>query len=354
MKTLFSILLALLIPTVSPARERDLQKHLKQKTIKKAYIVNPDAGIDITNAYGNVYVTTWAEDKIELDIQIKVSSDKEDWAIKKLNDINVDITALKHLVTAKTTFANGAGKVNTRNNSIEVNYTIKIPAAGGVTIDNKYGQILSTDLAGPTNIKCKYGKILLGKLHSASNTIDIEYCSKSSIEYAKTARIEADYSGISMNDFGTIALNADYTDVNFRNGGQLKYNCSYGSVKIGNIVNLEGSGDYLSVAVETVSGQFNVNTNYSKILIDQVSAKAGNIVVNADYTTVHIGYNPGYAFDFDVRIKYANFKYSDLEVAHKNETATSKNYSGHYKKQGINKISVVSAYGNVHLNKTNP
>lgn len=334
------------------AHNGEMQKYSKQKTIKKAYIVNPDAGIDIGNSYGNVYVTTWSEDKIELDILIKVSSDKEDWAIKKLNDIDVDIEALKSLVTAKTTFANGAGNTNTKNNSIEVNYTIKIPKNGSVKVYNKYGEIITTDLFAATNIKCKYGKITLGKLNGASNVIDIEYCSKSSIESVKTGNISADYSGLSMNDFGNVVLNADYTDVNFKGGDNLKYDCSYGKLTYGKVNNIEGSGDYLTIDVGEVTNNLKVNTSYSKITVDNVSAKAGNILVNSDYTTIGIGYNPAYAFDFDIKLKYANLKGgNDLEINTKQETHTSKNYEGFYKKSGVNKVTIVSQYGNVNLNK---
>jgi hypothetical protein len=352
MKTLFNTLfLLLLVPTMVLANGEELQKYSKQKTIKKAYIVNPDAGIDISNSYGNVYVTTWNEDKIELDILIKVSSDKEDWAVKKLNDIDVDIEALKSLVTAKTTFANGAGKSNTKNNSIEINYTIKIPKNGSVKIYNKYGEIITTDLFAMTNIKCKYGKITMGRLSSSNNSIDIEYCGKSAIDYAKTATISADYSGLSMNDFGNVVLNADYTDIHFRTGDNLKYDCSYGNLKFGNINNLEGTGDYLSIAVNELTNNLKVSTSYSKILVDNIAAKAGNVMVNSDYTTVGLGYNPNYAFDFDIKIKYANLKHdNDLEINTKQETPTSKNYQGYHKKTGANKITIVSEFGNVNLN----
>jgi len=352
MKTLFNTLFLLLLVPVALAHGKELQKYSKQKTIKKAYIVNSDAGIDISNSYGNVYVTTWAEDKIELDILIKVSSDKEDWAIKKLNDIDVNIDALKSLVTAHTTFANGAGKSNTKNNSIEINYTIKIPKNGSVKISNNYGEVITTDLFAATNIRCKYGKITLGKLSGSTNSIDIEYCSKSAIDYVKTATIDADYSGLNVNDFGNVVLNADYTDVNFRNGDNLKYECSYGRLTYGKVNNLEGNGDYLTVNVGEVTNNLKVNTSYSKITVDNVSAKAGNIFVDSEYTTIGISYNPAYAFDFDIRLRYANLKHGgDLEISSKQETNTSKSYEGFYKKSGVNKVTIVSEFGNVNLNK---
>ena len=172
MKKLYkTIVVLLLLPIFGFANDDAIIT--KQKNIKKAFIVNADAGINVTNSYGTVFVTTWDEDKIELDILIKVSGDSENWVNQRLNDITVDIIGLKSLVTAKTQIENNNYRSKGRNNSFEINYVIKIPKNGGVTIDNKYGNISTTDLNAPTNILCKYGKITLGKLTNLSNLIKI-------------------------------------------------------------------------------------------------------------------------------------------------------------------------------------
>ncbi|HMI06788.1 MAG TPA: hypothetical protein VK528_04520 [Flavobacterium sp.] len=353
MKTLCKLLLIFLIlPVFAFANGSDLGKYSKQKTIKKAYIVNPDAGIDISNSYGNVYVTTWNEDKIELDILIKVTGDREEWVQKKLDDIDVDIEALKNLVSAKTVISNNAGKGSGKNSTIEINYTIKIPKNGSVKINNRYGDVISTDLFAATNIKCQYGKVTLGKLNSNNNQIKIEYCSKSTVDYVKTGTINADYSGLTLNGFGTLALKADYTDVNLTEGGNLKYDCSYGKLSLGKISNLEGDGDYLTIRVDEIQNNLKINTSYSRLTVGDVSAKAGNISVNSEYTGIDISYNPAYAFDFDISLKYANLKYdNDLEMSSKQETSFSKSYKGYYKKSGANKVGISSEYGNVSLSK---
>jgi len=353
MKTLFKTLLILLmLPTILQAHEVELGKYSKEKSIKKAYIVNSDAGIDIQNSYGNVYVTTWNEDKIELDIQIKVSGDREDWVIKKIDDINVEIEALKGMVTAKTVFTNSSGGGNGKNNSFEINYTIKIPKNGSVKVNNKYGDVISTDLFANANIKCKYGKITMGKLSGSSNILDIEYCSKSSVDYVKNANVSADYSGLSINDFGNINLKADYTDINFTNGNNLKYDCSYGKLNYGKLTNLEGIGDYLTIKVGEILNNLQVNTKYSKLTVGEMNAKAGNVSVTSGYTNIGIGYSPAYSFDFDINLKYANLNGNgDLEMTSKQETNFSKSYQGYYKKQGANRVSITSNYGNVSLTK---
>jgi hypothetical protein len=351
MKTLFKIILFLfIIPTIALAKEKG--KHTKQKIINKAYIVNADADISVDNSYGNISVTTWNENKIEIDILIKVSGDNEEWVNKRLDGITVALEPLKHLVSAVTNINKSSSGKKGNNNSIEINYNIKIPKNGGVFIKNNYGDILSTDLFAKTDIKCRYGKITLGKLHSDDNRINISYCSKSSIEMLKVGFVSADYSGLTINEFSALNLKSNYTDLRFDSGGNLKYVSSYGKLNVGKINNIEGSGDYLTVAIGDLSGDLKINTKYSKVTIGQATSKAGNISIVSSYTAVGIGYGANYLYDFDIKTKYANFKYDrDLEISSKQENGIAKNYIGYHTKTGNNKISINSDYGNVSLNK---
>jgi hypothetical protein len=350
MKKQYNIVIALLfLPLIVFSNEIDPGKYSKQKTIKKAYVVNSDAGIDIKNSYGTVSVSTWDEDKIELDILIKVSGDNESWVDKRLEDIDVDIEALKNMVSAQTNIKSGSG--NGKKSSIEINYTIKIPKKGSVKINNKYGSIVTADLFATVNLNCDYGKITTAKLTGATNTINIDYCSKSSIEYVKNATINADYSGLTINEFGKINLSADYTDLSLINGNELKYNCSYGKLRLGKISTLEGDGDYLSVYVDEIGNQLKITTAYGKVAIGEIDAKANSINISSEYTSVDMAYNAGAAFDFDINVKYANFHSDNLEISSKQESGTSKSYQGFYKKSGAGKIVVRSEYGNVSLSK---
>ena len=203
--------------------------------------------------------------KIELDILIKVSGDNEEWVNKKIDDINIDIEALKNRVTAKTVISNAAGKSRGKKNSFEINYTLKIPKNGSVKTSNKYGDVITTDLFSNVNVKCKYGKITMGKLTGSNTFLDIEYCSKSTVEQVKYAEINADYSSLSINDFGKIDLNANYTDIAFHSGNELKYDCNYGNLNFGKINTISGSGDYLTINIDEIRNNLTLNTTYSKL-----------------------------------------------------------------------------------------
>lgn len=324
----------------------------KQKTIKKTYIVNSNAGIDIDNKYGNITVSTWDEDKIDLDITIKVNGANENWVNERLNSIDVEITALKSLVTAVTSLGNSSLKSRGSNNSFEINYVIKIPKNGSVKLVNKYGNISTLNLESTTDISCRYGKVNLGKLNGSSNKVDIAYCQNSTIEYIKNANIEARYSGLKINDSGNLNLDVSYTDVTLNDGQNIKYDSNYGNLKFNKINSLTGSGNYLTVSIAEVSGSFSVDTNYSKISIGSMNEKAGNISINSGYTDISIGYETNYAFDFDISARYANIKHDNgLDISVSESKSNTKRISGFYKKKGQNKVNINTNYGNVSLLK---
>ncbi|TDW51341.1 hypothetical protein EV144_10113 [Flavobacterium sp. 270] len=351
MKKHYSILiLLLLIPFLGFSNDDTFIS--KQKNIKKTYIVNSNAGIDIDNKYGNVTISTWDEDKIDLDITIKVSGADEKWVDEKLSSIDVNITALKSMVSAETTIGNSIMKSNTRANSFEINYVIKIPKNGSVKLLNKYGNINVANIEGTSDITCKYGKVVLGKLNGSSNRVAIAYCQNSTIDYIKSGTIEARYSGLKITDSGNINLDSNYTDVIVSDGQNIKYDCNYGNLKFQKINSFNGSGNYLTIAIGEISDNININTNYSKVNIGTITGNGGNVNINSGYTDVSVGYNTNYAFDFNISTKYSNIRNSeDLEITTTETKNNSKNINGYHKKKGQNKVQITSTYGNVTLTK---
>lgn len=351
MKKHYNILiLLLLIPFLGFSNDDTYAT--KQKNIKKTYIVNSNAGIDIDNKYGNITVSTWDEDKIDLDITIKVSGGDENWVNQKLNSIDVDVTALKSLVSAVTNIGNSSLKSRGSSNSFEINYVIKIPKNGTVKLNNKYGNITTLTLESTTDISCKYGKIMLGKLNGDNNRIEIGYSLNSSIDYIKSGNIEARYSGIKINESGNLNVDANYTDVALQEGQNIKCKGNYGSFKFQKINSLEASSNYTTIGIAEISSNLNIDATYSKINIDLLNEKSKNVNINTGYTNVSLGYSTNFAFDFDINTRYGSIKNdSSLEVNVSEVKSNTKKISGYNKRKGQNKVYVTSNYGNVILTR---
>lgn len=351
MKKHYSILiLFILIPFLGFSNDDTFIS--KEKNIKKTFIVNSNAGIDIENKYGNITVSTWDENKIDMDITIKVSGGNENWVNERLNSIDVDINALKSMVTAITNIGNSSLKSRGSSNSFEINYVIKIPKNGTVKLNNKYGNITTLTLESTTDIACKYGKIILGKLNGDSNRIEIGYSQNSSIDYIKNGNIEARYSGIKINESGNLNLDANYTDVSLLEGQNIKCKGNYGSFKFQKINSLIGSSNYVTISVAEILNSLSVDATYSKINVDSMSEKSKNVNINTGYTNISLGYDANYSFDFDINTRYGSIKNdSSLEVLVSEIKSNTKRISGYNKKKGQNKVIINSSYGNVILTK---
>lgn len=351
MKKQYNILiLFILIPFLGFANDDTFIS--KEKNIKKTFIVNSNAGIDIENKYGNITVSTWDENKIDLDITIKVSGGNENWVNERLNSIDVDINALKSMVTAITNIGNSSLKSRGSSNSFEINYVIKIPKNGTVKLNNKYGNITTLTLESTTDIACKYGKIILGKLNGDSNRIEIGYSQNSSIDYIKNGNIEARYSGIKINESGNLNLDANYTDVSLLEGQNIKCKGNYGSFKFQKINSLIGSSNYVTISVAEILNSLSVDATYSKINVESMSEKSKNVNINTGYTNISLGYDANYSFDFDINTRYGSIKNdSSLEVLVSEIKSNTKRISGYNKKKGQNKVIINSSYGNVILTK---
>ncbi len=323
-------------------------KHSRQKKISKAYIVNSDAGIDIENSYGNIFVTTWDEEKIELEVLIKVSGNDEKWVEKRIGAIDVEINAMKNLVSAKTRIGN-SGKKSGKSNSMEIHYTLKIPRKGIVKLDNKYGDILAGNLAGATHIKCQYGNVTLEKLLSPSNQLLLQYVGKAQISYMKGGVIESSYSKSEIGEYENLVLNSNYSEFILPKGGNFRADSNYDKLSIGSIGNLKSDGNYLVVKIDKLFGNLDLNSNYSSLKIAEVHLSAGNINLGGNYTNFDIGYSPEYPFDLEVNTKYTESKFDPQIQVIKSEASGRKMYRGFYKKSGQNKIAIQCDYGSVRL-----
>ncbi|NJN49934.1 MAG: hypothetical protein HC798_00700 [Polaribacter sp.] len=83
-----------------------IKKHEKNRTIKKEFTVSKNAKLAVSNKYGDLNITTWNQNKIEITIQITIKGDDLDNVEQRLENIDVIFEANQNYVSAKTIFDN--------------------------------------------------------------------------------------------------------------------------------------------------------------------------------------------------------------------------------------------------------
>ena len=326
-------------------------RYSKEKKIEKSFDVNASALLKVNNSYGNIYITSWEQNRIEIEVHIRTNGNNEEKVQQKLDEIDVEFEAGKSMVSARTVFGSKKWRWSSGGNvSMEINYTVKLPATNNVDLSNDYGSIRLDRLKGKARISCDYGKLDLGELYADNNELSFDYTTKSTVSYMKGGTISADYSGFILEKAEHLNLSADYTSSEIHEIGKLEYSCDYGSLNVEKAKSIRGSGDYLSTRIGTVHGDLGITSDYGSIKISELAADAGNVNIRSDYTGIRIGFDQNYSFDFEIKLDYAGFKGEDsFEYDIKRETGTEKYYKGSYGNSPARTLTITSDYGGVTL-----
>lgn len=173
---LFAILVFLLAPVFSSAADGGNVE--KKKTISKTYTVNGDDKLSIENSFGDVVVSTWEKNEIQVDIVIGANAPTDEKAQHMLDDIKVDEGKGDRDIHFKTDIGNmGNGKKNRDGGDSRrfyVDYKISMPAGNPLSIENSFGKINIGNFTGPVNLISKFGELTTGKLSDAQ-TLHVEF-----------------------------------------------------------------------------------------------------------------------------------------------------------------------------------
>lgn len=359
MKSLYKLtLLLLFIPAIAfSSNETDKKKHEKSKSINKSFDVNSNATLSINNKYGDVNVTTWNKNTIQIDIKITVKGNDLDDVEEQLEKINVEFNASKSLVEAKTLFRrkNNWGFWNkNKKMSYEIDYTVKMPITNNANLSNDYGNISLNELEGEANINCDYGKIHIGDLKGKNSQINLDYCSSSTVNSMKDGSINVDYSKLTIENAETVKLNTDYSTIKLKKLDQLTFNADYGGVEVEQAASVSGNGDYSSLKFGTITKSLKLKSDYGSIRIKNLEKGFDFVDIDSEYAGIRIGISPNNNFNFVVDLQYAGFKRnnSKIEMYERIVKNTKKYYRGVYGKgKSDSKVTIRSEFGSVSFNE---
>lgn len=353
---LFNILFIMLLPFVGTANNTPTKKHEKTKTVHKVFSVNENATVYLKNKYGNLNVTTWNEDKVDITVKITVKGNNADKVEDKLKSIRIQFEATKSLVEARTiiesTKSNWSFWGKNNNTNYKINYFVKMPKTNNADFHNKYGNIDLDILEGKANINCDYGKIEIDQLKNESNMIDLDYCSSSEINYMKSGNINVDYSKLKVKETNSVKVNADYSGIQIGDATDVNFNSDYGSIRINNAEDIIGNSDYAGIKIGTITKNLKINTDYGGVRVNNIANGFESVDIDGSYAGIKLGTSEDNNFNFVINLGYAGFSYPDdkVEMIKRIKKTTKKYYEGTFGKGNSNsKITIKSSYGGVSL-----
>jgi hypothetical protein len=266
MKKLFkSILPVILLLSAVPLfaqKEKDKEKkryeHYKERTISKTYPASGNT-LNIENSFGDVVVSTWDKNEIKVDVHIEASSTDKEHAEKIFE--NLDVTESKEgsqiRFKTKTEKEKGKSSHNCKNcnSTMQIDYTVQLPAGNTLNIDNSFGSIKLPDYSGTVSLTSKFGSLTTGSLPKSEKLLvefgkaDIKSISNATATFKFSSvtvenvsgsnKFNMEFCGASRiglsNDLTSFTLKESYSTVNLKPAVNLSVSydisTSFGSLK---------------------------------------------------------------------------------------------------------------------------
>ncbi len=338
--------------------------NMKAKALTKTFSVDNTDKLNLDNQFGAITIKIWDKREIKVDADIKAYANSDAEAQKLLDETTVDAQKNGNLITFKTKIGSRDGNWGnwSRNGKkgrreIKVNLMVYMPASNSLTLSQQYGNIIMDDYAGPTSIKVQYGNLTAGKLANTNNYLSVQY-GKGNVQEFNQAKINCQYGGgLTLGTIGVLDLNAQYCSVNI---GTIKTDAQIqlqygGGLTLGTTGNLTIDAQYAAVNIATLNGNATVKQQYNKFNVAQVTNGCKNLTIDADYSSISLGFADNYNADLDVDTNYGGFKYGpNVSVKKQGDDDdksynSSKKYLGKIGNGGTSKVRLKTDYGSITL-----
>ncbi len=280
----------------------------KKKNINKSYPVNVNDKLSIENSFGDVVISTWDKNEIQVDVEIGTEGSTDQKAQKMLDEIVVNEERSGNTISFKTDVGdmndhgNHKGKGRDGNRTFHIDYTVHMPAGNPLDIENSFGKIKTGDLKGEVSLTSKFGGLTTGKLDNVDE-IDVEF-GEASIGQIHNGKITFKFNGKSH--------------------------------------------------IEKVSGTAKINSEFSGNVQFTVADNIEELMVNESYSTVKMIVSKDLSANFEIHTSFSSFhNNTDFNIKEEKDDEDDgprfdKDYSGKIG-NGNAKIKIKSSFGKVHL-----
>ncbi|MFT3824626.1 MAG: DUF4097 family beta strand repeat-containing protein [Chitinophagaceae bacterium] len=226
-----------------------------KKTISKSFTVNSNEKVSINHQFGELVIHTWDKNEVKAEINIKVSSEDEEYARSVLDAISIDAGKNANGVYFRTIIGDIDKKRSrrARNENRNIDYVVYLPAVNPLLVNMQFGSTNIADYKGPVEIIHEYGSLTTGNLSNVKS-------------------ISASYGSASIGGVSNGKLRFEYGDTKLFNvSGVVTLNTGYGSVKLSldnSLKSLDMKSEYGDIQLgvqDNINASFTVETSYAEL-----------------------------------------------------------------------------------------
>ncbi len=249
----------------------DAQSYREQKKINKTFKIAPSGTLEISNKYGSVYVSTWDNDSVKVDLEFTIAEKNENRFKKIKNSVNFDFSG-NNLYRSVTTqygssysslfkdFKEATNLFSSNEDQTHVDYYITIPDYINLKIENKYGNVILPNLQGDVNIQLSNGDFQAREL-KGNNRLNLSFGS-ARINHLEQANLTLNFMETRINTGNKITIDSKSSDIQIEETNLLKLTSKRGDIEVEKVNYLFSESMFCELYVNKVIQEANMDLKY--------------------------------------------------------------------------------------------
>jgi hypothetical protein len=278
-----------LIPAIAKPQVYERNRH-ESKTWK----VSKETSLEIYNKYGNVHLFTWDKDSVRVDIDLQIKASKESKVEKIYEYIDFEFSDNKYYIIARTQlnqqgefWAEVSDLANTFFSSgtkVQIDYEIYLPQTINVKIENKFGNIYTTDHLGKMTVNLSNGDF---KANDLGGIVDLNIAfGNASINSLQTGKLNISYGELELGSAGSLNLDSKSSTINIEKSGTLNISSKRDKFYINQLGKISGKTSFSYLNIKSFDSDMTLTTDYGEVSLEKIDPDFKLIDLTSSYTDI--------------------------------------------------------------------
>lgn len=309
----------------------------KTKNYDRSFKLQKTTEVNISNKYGNIHFVQWEKDSVRFVTEINIRSAKQARVDKLFNEIDIQFSHTPYYVNAISAFA-GSGKLWTEisdvtksvlsaGNEAEINYTVYLPSWAIVKVENRFGNIYTTDHPAESEFKLSNGTLQANNLKGKTR-ITIAF-GNAIIQQIDEGVVELNYAELELISADKLRLTGKASTIHIQKARHLSLNSRRDKIMIDRIESLSGETSFSRLELGQLQSDMLLQSSYGNINLQEIHKDMQLLQLNASYTTIQLFLTKEQSAGVEIQFsKKARLTYpSALAVKEQQDAATESEIS---------------------------
>jgi hypothetical protein len=284
------------------------QSYERNRSVQETFYAPSTAEIQIVNKYGDIHLIPWKKDSVRFEVQLSVSSNKESKIDKIFDYVDFEFKETRYYIIAQTTFkgqntfwsevADMASLVFSGGTHTQIDYTVYYPEDNDLKIENKFGNLYTTDHSGKVDFFISNGDIKANSF-TGPTKIQIDF-GNASIASVNSASLYINYSELYLESAAELILESKSSKIFLTDCKWMQIDSKRDKYYVKKAGEVSGTSYFSNLGFDLLDRHIGLQSKYGDIKIQSVGQTFRQVELSTESTTVTVLISREKYYDMDI------------------------------------------------------